>query len=538
MTTKKENDNGDILNAETEGTHEVQLIGMDDLDILKDTEFFDYLLQTLTDHYAKLSGLKNVKIRAEFTKEFFARYWLLLMKCAEFDIVPPVNVSDDISAFDSIHRSIFEICESRINLRITTHFILRAEKLANEDEIEARNLFMLVLLFVSEWIADEKENSPNLTFKQSMAKEVHECFCKLFKEIFHGDNEDFKNRVFNENKEMSHSSPLPFHSSPNRSFDTPSLPSLNITPNVQVSAHEKNAQNEFLKKEIGELKVVVSSHVMDEEKLEKENNVLQRELAEKRLEIGDVNKQNVEIVEENRYLQQDLNKKKNELSEANNLIIQKEAEMKFIVNEIESLTGVINSLQMKYDLCNDELSKNIVESNCLKEENEELEKAVNRKTRTAEKLEEEKNVLRHELAEKRLEIGDVNKQNVEIAEENRYLQQDLNKKKNELSESNNIIIQKEAELNVIVNEIESLTGVINSLQMKYDLCNDELNKNFVENECLKEENEKLEKAVNRKTRTVEKLEEEKQVLQQALDSKTMELNEAKQLFSRLSYNER
>uniref|UniRef100_A0AC34F3G2 Uncharacterized protein n=1 Tax=Panagrolaimus sp. ES5 TaxID=591445 RepID=A0AC34F3G2_9BILA len=142
---------------------------MTNLDILNDKDFFDYLLQSLTDHYSKLSGYDNVTIRPEFTEEFFANYWLQLMKIAQLENVPTVIIDDHEhqgkvnNGFDSIHRSLFEVCESRINLRVTTRFVLNGKKLDDEEEIVVRNLFMLILLFVSEWVADKQDECPHYT---------------------------------------------------------------------------------------------------------------------------------------------------------------------------------------------------------------------------------------------------------------------------------------------------------------------------------------------------------------------------------------
>uniref|UniRef100_A0AC35F8S6 Uncharacterized protein n=1 Tax=Panagrolaimus sp. PS1159 TaxID=55785 RepID=A0AC35F8S6_9BILA len=116
----------------------VSIVGtpiMADLDILKDKNFHDYLLQSLTDHYGKLLGYENVTMRPEFTKEFFASYWMSLMKSVGYDNVPPVTLEDHqhhgklTNGFDTIVRSLFGVCESRIDLRVTTLFAFSGKEL-------------------------------------------------------------------------------------------------------------------------------------------------------------------------------------------------------------------------------------------------------------------------------------------------------------------------------------------------------------------------------------------------------------------------
>uniref|UniRef100_A0AC35FGD6 Uncharacterized protein n=1 Tax=Panagrolaimus sp. PS1159 TaxID=55785 RepID=A0AC35FGD6_9BILA len=183
------------------------------LDILKDKNFYDYLLQSLTDHYGfntmrpefyQLLGYENVTMRPEFTKEFFASYWMYLMKNVGYDNVTPVTLEDHqhhgriTNGFDTIVRSLFGVCESRIGLRVKTLFAFSGKELDDEKEIHFRTAFMLVLLFVSEWIADQKDECSHVALKEPKSRLVHACFNKLFKDIYHGNNECFKAYIFDE----------------------------------------------------------------------------------------------------------------------------------------------------------------------------------------------------------------------------------------------------------------------------------------------------------------------------------------------------
>uniref|UniRef100_A0AC34GMA8 Recombination activating protein 1 n=1 Tax=Panagrolaimus sp. ES5 TaxID=591445 RepID=A0AC34GMA8_9BILA len=120
----------------------------------------------LADHRGKLSGYNYVKLQPVFTKEFLANYWFHLKKIAQFEYVSSVTIDDHeyeektVIGFDSIKHSVCEFCESRIHLCLTG-FLLNANKLAKEDEIEERIKFMLVLLFVAFWVADKKDECPN-----------------------------------------------------------------------------------------------------------------------------------------------------------------------------------------------------------------------------------------------------------------------------------------------------------------------------------------------------------------------------------------
>uniref|UniRef100_A0A914YAF2 Uncharacterized protein n=1 Tax=Panagrolaimus superbus TaxID=310955 RepID=A0A914YAF2_9BILA len=372
---KKEDDENDGVPFEAPEDHQecvddLQSIIMADLDILKDKKFYDYLLQSLNDHRGKLDGFDNVTMRPEFTQEFFASYWLDLMKCAHFDNVPLVTVEDHdhqgkiVNGFDSIHRSLFEVCESRIDLRLTTRFVITGIKLADEEETALRNLFMLILLFVSEWVADQQEDCPHITLKQPMARLVHACFSKLFKDIYYGKDESFKNFIFDENKENS--PPPPFIFSPNRSFNTSDLSGFNITPNVQ---RHNEIENETILDRLSEtneaLMKAVNLKTDKERKLLADYKHLQETLNAQTLEMVAIKKLNDEYSEEKQSLQHNLVKTKNEL-------IQIEIEKK---NEIESLNCTVSELQMHQDLLKNQLANATLETDNLKNDIDELTEA-------------------------------------------------------------------------------------------------------------------------------------------------------------------
>uniref|UniRef100_A0AC35FJ68 Uncharacterized protein n=1 Tax=Panagrolaimus sp. PS1159 TaxID=55785 RepID=A0AC35FJ68_9BILA len=165
------------------------------------------LLFQLTDHYGKLGGCENVTMHCEFTKEFFACYWDALMKMADIDQAPPLNLEEHEhhgktnNGFDFIARSLFAVCESRIGLHVNQKFVFNGKDLDDEQQIHCRTEFMLILLFVSICFAGQKDKCPFVALKEPRARLVHACFNKLFKDIYYGDDEDFKNYVFDDNKD-------------------------------------------------------------------------------------------------------------------------------------------------------------------------------------------------------------------------------------------------------------------------------------------------------------------------------------------------
>uniref|UniRef100_A0AC34F340 Uncharacterized protein n=1 Tax=Panagrolaimus sp. ES5 TaxID=591445 RepID=A0AC34F340_9BILA len=268
-----------------------------------------------------------------------------------------------------------------------------------------------------------------------------------------------------------------------------------------------------------------------EKELEEEKEALQKVFEAKILELNGMNKLNEELAEEKRLLEHHLLNTKHELVDANKLIDQKESDNKNIIIENISLNDVIGKLQIQCDKFKEELESSVMENDRLKEENDGLMKAVHNYTSNEEKLAEEKQVIQQVLDDKLVEIDDMSKVNEDLVGEKNLLEQELLKAKRELADSNYLVIQKEAEIKNIFDDKQSLDGIINKLQMDYDICKDEFSNALIENDRLKEENEELIKVVNRKTRNEEKLEEEKEVLQQVLDSKTLEMDKLKQLLS-------
>uniref|UniRef100_A0AC35G2A5 Uncharacterized protein n=1 Tax=Panagrolaimus sp. PS1159 TaxID=55785 RepID=A0AC35G2A5_9BILA len=116
-------------------------------------------------------------------------------------------------------------------------------------------------------------------------------------------------------------------------------------------------------------------------------------------------------------------------------------------------------------------------------------------------------------------------------EEKTFLQQELTKKDQELKNVNNVIVQKEAEFNDLLEMNGSLIGMNNKYQNEQNVYKEKLSNVMVENDALKEEIEEASKTLNRLTRNGEKLEEEREALQKEFDEKAVELNEVKELLS-------
>uniref|UniRef100_A0AC34GU38 Uncharacterized protein n=1 Tax=Panagrolaimus sp. ES5 TaxID=591445 RepID=A0AC34GU38_9BILA len=273
--------------------------------ILKDKKFLVYLLQSLADHYGKLLDLKYVKIRPEFTTEFFATYWLLLI--------------------------------NKIDLRITTQFVLNTKKLADENEIEERNKFMLVLLFVAFWIADKNNYCPNVTLKEPMSLLVHACFNKFFKDIYRGNDEDFKTFIFADNKENSRASPNSLLSFSNLSLNSSDFSGFNnATPNVKTSAKPKISisESDCLKEKNHRLKDTV-------ERLQNEKQHLEAELDAKKNELENIN-----------IIYSDLIESKHDIHEN---LMNANQEIAALKNQINALKDVNEKLQKERQQLEEEI---------------------------------------------------------------------------------------------------------------------------------------------------------------------------------------
>uniref|UniRef100_A0AC34FZM6 Uncharacterized protein n=1 Tax=Panagrolaimus sp. ES5 TaxID=591445 RepID=A0AC34FZM6_9BILA len=397
------------------------------------------------------------------------------MKIAQFEYVPTVTVNDHehqgkiVNGFDSIHRSLFEICESRIHLRVTTKIVLNPNKLTKEDEIEEHNKFMLillfvvfwvadkneecpnvmlkepmarlvhacfskifkdiyrgndenfkafifgdkkvndeeeieerikfmlVLLFVAFWVADKKEECPNVILKKPMARLVHACFNKLFKDSYHGNDEDFKAFIFGDNKDDAVLPPLSF--SPHSSVNTSALSCVdNITSDVQESAQVEEATSDPFKEES-----VTLEDTTKETETEDEKEDLRAELDAKVIELRDITNLYGDIVEEKHGIHYALINVKRELADSD--------------KQVQSLKAENKNLQMQNDSDKSRLEEAFSENDHLKET----------------------------VAERMSELVDVQKRCSDLAEEKNVLEQDLMATKEKLSHSNSIIVEKEDE---------------------------------------------------------------------------------------------
>uniref|UniRef100_A0AC35FE30 Uncharacterized protein n=1 Tax=Panagrolaimus sp. PS1159 TaxID=55785 RepID=A0AC35FE30_9BILA len=448
------------------------------LDILKDKNFYDYLLQSLTDHYAKLLCCENDTMRPEFTKEFFASYWMYLMKSVGYDDIPPVTLEDHhgriTNGFDSIVHSIFGVCENKIDLRVTTLFAFNGKELDDEKEIHSRTAFMLVLLFLSEWIADQKDECPHVTLKEPKSRLVHACFNKLFKNIYHGNNEGFKAYIFDEE------SSLPSFGFPKGSIiSSIDLSSTNDSPASEQMVHDET-KDESLIGPLSQttdalLKAPTLKSISGEKLLAKSENI-----------EAELNAKTTELMKEKENVEQSFF-----INDMEDLVCQT-AE---IFKEKKSLVGAIAQ-----DECTVTSIK--IEEERLSEDNEVT-------------FEEEKQVLQEDVDEKIMELKNYGN----FVEEKKVLELDLTKTKLEIAASNNPVLQKEEEIQKLLNEMDSLYVTNGILEKEYDAINEELSAVKLEANNLKEINGAFK--------------EEKQALQNALDEKTMKLETVKRMLSKV-----
>uniref|UniRef100_A0A914PP90 Uncharacterized protein n=1 Tax=Panagrolaimus davidi TaxID=227884 RepID=A0A914PP90_9BILA len=282
--------------------------------------------------------------------------------------------------------------------------------------------------------------------------------------------------------------------------------------NVMDQLSTFKGENDRLKDENEDLLKVVRSYARNEIRLEEENQALQETLDIKlaEMEIND---------EEKKVLEMDLSKIKLDLVASNKLVIQKKEEIQKLFNEMNLLIDANGKFQLELDSYRREVSADNHKGSI-----EALTKALN--------LEKKNNeALQHELELKKSVMEQVDKLYSDSIEEKTFLQQELTKKDQELKNVNNVIVQKEAELNDLLNMNGSLIGMNNKYQNEQNVYKEELSNIRVENDALKEEIEEASKTVNRLTRNGEKLEEERKALQKEFDEKAAELNEVKELLS-------
>uniref|UniRef100_A0A914Q2Z3 Uncharacterized protein n=1 Tax=Panagrolaimus davidi TaxID=227884 RepID=A0A914Q2Z3_9BILA len=493
----------------------------------------------LTDHHCVLPGYDNVTVRLDFTEEFLASYWLQLMKIAELDYVPKVIIGDHerqgkmLNGFDSIIRSILEVCESRIYLRLTTKFHFTGKELADEEQIQLRTAFMLILLFVSEWVADRKQDEDlRVTLKEPYFQRVYECFNKLFKDIYDGNNENFKSFIFDSNKENSHSAPFPHFASPNRSFNQFNNSLLNITPYDKHKAKRDSLgrfsnTNDSLLKPINLNTTAEDENAADIETL----------LGTQNTKIMELEKSNIQLLDEKEKLQQKFLKMKNELEE---LISQKEEQNHNLVNQNhnlvnqnQSLNKSINELQRQCDSVNEELSSVKFEANHLREEKEVLTKELNARMEAAEKLKIKKEALQRTLDDKILELENKEKLYAKVIEEKNILEQDLLQGNRELTSYNDLVVQKEEENQNLIGQLQSINVANGKLQTECDHFVQQLFVVKLEADSLKERNETLIKELGVKIKKAEKLQIDKEALQRTLDDKILELENKEKLYAKV-----
>uniref|UniRef100_A0A914P7R2 Uncharacterized protein n=1 Tax=Panagrolaimus davidi TaxID=227884 RepID=A0A914P7R2_9BILA len=491
---------------------EVFIENIDMANILKDKKFYDYLLQSLTDHYGKLSGWENVTMRSEFTKEFFARYWECLMKIADIDQAPPLNLEEHEhhgktnNGFDSIFRSLFGVCESRIDLRITKKFVFDGKDLDDEEQIHRRTEFMLILLFVSMCFADQKDECPFVALKEPKSRLVHACFSKLFKDIYDGDDEDFKNYIFDDNKDHYPASPPPFFSSPNGSLNNFDLSLLEGTPAKSISVEtEQETSIDRLSQTNDALLKAVNLKTRSEEELVAEYKRLETMANEKAAELEKANKPVSDLLEKQQNAEKSFSQTQNELQD----LIGRHEEIK---KENQSLFDLNVQLQHKYDTTMDQLATFKLENDRLSEENEDLMTNVSNYAQNEKRLEEENQTLKEALDAKIMELennnGDIYRN---FAEEKRTLEFDLSKTQLELSASNNLVLQREEELKNLLNTNQSLDDTVEKLQKERDSFVEELFAVKLEAREIKESNESLIA--------------EKETFQQKLGEKVIELED-------------
>uniref|UniRef100_A0A914P6V6 Uncharacterized protein n=1 Tax=Panagrolaimus davidi TaxID=227884 RepID=A0A914P6V6_9BILA len=506
------------------------------------------------------------------------------MKSAGYDNVPPVTLEDHqhhgkiTNGFDSIIRSVFGVCESRIDLRVTTLFAFSGKELDDEKEIHYRTAFMLILLFVSEWIADQKDECPHVSLKEPKSRLVHACFNKLFKDIYHGNNEGFKAYIFDEESSVpSFGSPngsiISSVGSPNGSIISSSIDhsSVNISPASEQMIYDETKDESLigpLSQTTDALLKAVTLKSISEEKLLAKSENLEAELNAKTTELEKVYKLVADLMKEKENAEESSLKAINDMED----LVRQNAK---IYKEKESLLEANTQLQVNRDECMDRLTSAEIEKERLCEDNEDLMKVVSSYAKNEIRLEEEKQALQEDLNEKIMELENYGN----FIEEKKVLEFDLSKTKLEMTASNNLVIQKEEEIQKLLNEMNSLNVANGKFKKNLDAINEELSAVKLETDNLKEsieafmeEKEALQRNLDNKMfemenvtkhfadsmeenqqlkqdfaqkedgyqrdlgklrKNMENLEEEKQALQNAFDRKTLELETVKELLSKV-----
>uniref|UniRef100_A0A914QUP8 Uncharacterized protein n=1 Tax=Panagrolaimus davidi TaxID=227884 RepID=A0A914QUP8_9BILA len=458
-------------------------------------------------------------MRSEFSKEFFARYWECLMKMADIDQAPPLNLEEHEhhgktnNGFDSILRSLFGVCESRIDLRITQKFVFNGKDLDDEEQIHRRTEFMLILLFVSMCFADQKDECPFVALKEPRSRLVHACFSKLFKDIYYGDDEDFKKYVFDDNKDHYPASPPPFFSSPNGSVNNFDLSLLEVTPAKSVSVEtEHETLIDRLSQTNDALLKAVNLKTRSEEELVAEYKRLETMANEKAAELEKANKLVSDLLEKQQNAENSFSQIQNEFQD---LIGRREE----IQKENQSLFDLSVQLQHNYDTTMDELATFKLENDRLSEENEDFMKNVSNYAQNEKRLEDENLTLQEALDAKIMELennnGDIYRN---FAEEKRTLEFDLSKTQLELSASNNLLLEREEELKNLLNTNQSLNDTVEKLQKECDSFVEELSAVKLEAREIKESNESLMA--------------EKETFQQKLGEKVIEFEDLSKFYAK------
>uniref|UniRef100_A0A914QHJ5 Uncharacterized protein n=1 Tax=Panagrolaimus davidi TaxID=227884 RepID=A0A914QHJ5_9BILA len=307
-------------------------------------------------------------------------------------------------------------------------------------------------------------------------------------------------------------------------------------------------ENDRLSEENEDLMKNVSNYAQNEKRLEEENQTLKEALDAKIMELennnGDIYRN---FAEEKRTLEFDLSKTQLELSASNNLLLQREEELKNLLNTNQSLDDTVEKFQKERDSFVEELSAAKVEAQKIKESNESLMA--------------EKETFQQKLGEKVIEFEDLSKLYAKCMEENQQLKQNVSQKEEECknliskNHSLNNALGKlhmehdscKAELSTVKREafyakelIDVLTTSFNLEKKKKEGLQHDLDIKMAEMEQINklylnavDEKDFLQKDVNKLQRSEEKLEEENQALQKTFNEKVLELETVKELLSKV-----
>uniref|UniRef100_A0A914P4Z2 Uncharacterized protein n=1 Tax=Panagrolaimus davidi TaxID=227884 RepID=A0A914P4Z2_9BILA len=335
----------------------------------------------------------------------------------------------------------------------------------------------------------------------------HACSNKLFKDIYHGNNEGFKAYIFDEKSSLSS------FGSPNGSVLSSSvdLSSVNISPTSEQMVHDETKDESLigpLSQTTDALLKAVTLKSISEEKLLAKSENLEADLNTKTTELEKLYKLVADLMKEKENAEE--SSLENDMKD---LVRQNDK----VLKENESFIEANTQLQQNYDNVMDQLSTFKLENDRLKDENEDLMKVVSSYARNEIRLEEENQALQETLDIKlaEMEIND---------EEKKVLEMDLSKTKLDLVASNKLVNQKEEEIQKFLNEMNLLIDEnADNHKSSIEALTKALNLEKKNNEALQHELELKISGMEQVDKLYSDSIEEKTFLQQELTKKDQEL---------------